>query len=164
MKYSKKDIEEFIRESNAIEGEYREQAFEDALKAWDYLSRKIFLDHDVILTTHDLLMKNINPSVAGRWRNYPVWVGSRAGIDWERIYWAIEGWINMAHQTVELPGDSDVHVKMDHVEFEKIHPFGDGNGRIGRLLYLWERRKIGLPIKIFYEKDRQEYYKWFKEE
>ena len=45
-----------------------------------------------------------------------------------------------------------------HIEFEKIHPFVDGNGRTGRLLLTYEMVYIGLlPVDIRYE-ERLRYY------
>ena len=45
-----------------------------------------------------------------------------------------------------------------HIEFEKIHPFVDGNGRTGRLLLTYEMVYIGLlPVDIRYE-ERSRYY------
>jgi len=53
--------------------------------------------------------------------------------------------------------------KQIHVAFEDIHPFVDGNGRVGRILYNIHRIKLGLPIHIIHEGEEQkEYYKWFK--
>jgi len=52
-----------------------------------------------------------------------------------------------------------------HYRFEAIHPFGDGNGRTGRALALWELYRSGFDtnhifsIDEFYWEDRQGYYR-----
>lgn len=45
-----------------------------------------------------------------------------------------------------------------HIEFENIHPFVDGNGRMGRLLLIYEMISLGLlPVDVRYE-ERDRYY------
>jgi len=57
-----------------------------------------------------------------------------------------------------------VQLALVHCQFEAIHPFRDGNGRIGRLLitlFLCERKSLSQPLlylSAFFEQHRQEYY------
>ncbi|MDR2762451.1 MAG: Fic family protein [Planctomycetaceae bacterium] len=67
-----------------------------------------------------------------------------------------------------LNGD-DVEILLQcaivHAQFELIHPFNDGNGRIGRLLiplFLYQKKKLSIPafyISGFLEKNRDTYYR-----
>lgn len=49
-----------------------------------------------------------------------------------------------------------------HIEFEKIHPFEDGNGRIGRLLLNYELLKNNLTPAIIEKENRVKYFEYLK--
>ena len=57
-----------------------------------------------------------------------------------------------------------IQVALTHFQFETIHPFGDGNGRVGRLLILLQLIRTGLlddPLvypSAYFERTRDEYY------
>ena len=49
-----------------------------------------------------------------------------------------------------------------HLEFEHIHPFCDGNGRIGRILVNFQLLTLGFPMMMFRFRDRSTYYEAFR--
>jgi Fic family protein len=177
-----KQIEEFLRESNAIEGEYSKEALEDAKQAWTMASIILFvskekLDTDLILGIHSRLMKRLNPEIAGKIREVPIFVGSRQNgfrkcLDYKKIKKELKEWCEIWESAFEIKDtindtgySPEDMVKDFHIHFEKIHPFEDGNGRTGRILMNLQRLKLGLPLLIIHEgKEQKEYYKWFKEE
>jgi Fic family protein len=67
---------------------------------------------------------------------------------------------------LHTPGDLPILVRIGlaHAQFETIHPFLDGNGRVGRLLItflLCEREVLSEPVLYlshFFKRHRQEYY------
>lgn len=152
------DILHFLLESNAIEQEYDQRSLDLAIKAWDYIVPIKRLDHGVILQTHMILMHDHPSKTPGHYRDGDV-VVAQAGnvIHRPPSYGLVSGlmaeWIRDANQLLEP--------KADHVRFETIHPFWDGNGRMGRILMNWQHVKRNERIKIIYEKDKASYYKWF---
>ena len=50
-----------------------------------------------------------------------------------------------------------------HVRFERIHPFGDGNGRVGRIIMFKECLKNNIIPFIILDKDKPYYMRWLKE-
>jgi Fic family protein len=73
----------------------------------------------------------------------------------------MQAWESYARQTGQ---DSLVQTAVLHAQFELVHPFEDGNGRIGRLLiplFLLRRKLLSSPIfnySEYLEANREEYY------
>lgn len=71
-------------------------------------------------------------------------------------------WERFAHEDVDLP--LLVQHALLHYQFETLHPFLDGNGRLGRLLIvlcLVERGRLSAPllyVSAYLERDRERYY------
>lgn len=166
IKTTRKPEEEFIRESNAIEGVYDEQSFQEALEAWDYIKGKPILTIPEILHTHELLMRSqpIPSHSLGWWRSCRIFVGGREGLNWQYIPNAMEDWVQMMNLQFDYDKDAmEHHSKKLHVTYERIHPFIDGNGRTGRMFMNWWRLRNNLPLLIIKESEVEDYYSWFKD-
>ncbi|GAH64267.1 unnamed protein product, partial [marine sediment metagenome] len=76
LKLNKEQEWEFLRESNAIEKENSEDAFQDALLAWEFAKKENkSMSESFILQIHKKLMENLNPRIAGKFRDCEVSVG-----------------------------------------------------------------------------------------
>lgn len=171
-------VECFLSESNAIEGIYDDDSLRQAKYAWDYLLSQDKLDGGVILKTHKILMLHqpLHPNERGYWRTQGVYIGGREGANWHIVPELIAQWLDSVKALIAFSHSKQYHeveinrmqimderIKNAHVAYEKIHPFIDGNGRTGRMFMNWTRLKVGLPLLVIFDMDKQSYYQWFKE-
>jgi hypothetical protein len=162
---SQHEVYEFLRESNAIECEYSGIALEDAMRSWDFVCRNLgcLTTLDVYMA-HKYLMMRINPVIAGELRDCDVWVGNDRRIFISRTLLDDEllNIVSAVNSSCPENVDPGAYARITHICFEKLHPFFDGNGRIGRILYNVHRLSMGLPLHIIHVgEEQQEYYKWF---
>ncbi len=153
---------EFLKESNAIEGETSFVAYLDAANAWRYMLQQKELTSSILLESHKILMERKRPDIAGQYRNVSVRVGIWIAPSPEEITVRLNQWF---HGLIfsDSPSDSEEQIRQAHINFEHIHPFEDGNGRIGRMIMNWQRVMAGLPLLVIHTgKEQQEYYKWFQ--
>lgn len=122
--------------------------------------------HEVLL--HDVRGSEKNP---GEFRRSQNWIGPQGSTlktaryippcpeDMQNAMSDLEKYINEIDQT-----DALIKIALIHYQFETIHPFLDGNGRIGRLmihLFLKENHVLSYPtlyLSYFLKRNRIEYY------
>lgn len=146
---------DFLHHSNLIEKEPGMVAFVDATDAWVFM-RDNPLTLENLLETHKILMQRLNPSIAGKIRKYNVSVGRYSCPRPRILNQLLEEWFE-TYEAPEAWGD----IKKAHIDFEMIHPFGDGNGRIGRMIMNKHLYDAGKELKVIYYEERNKYYNWF---
>lgn len=122
----------------------------------EMLKSKEKISNELLLRWHKNIFNETKPDIAGRFRNYLVRVGSYIAPDWQEVEKLMGQLIKFVNESKLNPVELAAKV---HYRFEKIHPFGDGNGRIGRLVMnciLW---KNGYPMIIIEYQNRKSYYR-----
>jgi len=69
----------------------------------------------------------------------------------------VSDWLRLANGELDDPTVLMEHLAAIHADFERIHPFRDGNGRTGRLVLNLLLVRRGLAPAIIYKKDRDKY-------
>jgi len=116
------------------------------------------LNKENMLLLHQMLIGGIDNAIAGRFRyaNEYIRVGTHIAPSPEHV----EGLLNSL--IVEYESNHERYflerIVYFHLEFERIHPFIDGNGRIGRVLINLQLAKLGFPPVIIRNKSKYDYY------
>lgn len=123
---------------------------------------------------HERLMRGVRGDHAtpGEFRRSQNWIGPHGSTPAnapyvppppQEMHDSLAAWEGFLHQRGELP--DLVQCALMHEHFEAIHPFLDGNGRVGRLLitlFLIERGRLSQPLLYlseFIERNRDDYYR-----
>lgn len=122
----------------------------------DMLSKKENITKELLLRWHKEMFGETKLDIAGVFRTYLIRVGSYIAADWQDIEDLIKNLIEFINKSNINPVELAARA---HYRFEKIHPFGDGNGRIGRLLMNHVVWHAGYPMIIIEYKKRRAYYK-----
>ena len=126
----------------------------------------------IIRELHEKLMTGVRGQQAmpGRFRKIQNWIGKPGSTlatasfippPPDEVETCLAAWEKFVHES-DLP--PLVTIALAHYQFEAIHPFLDGNGRVGRLLitlFLIERQILPTPLlylSAFFEAARRDYY------
>ena len=121
------------------------------------------LSKDLMLLLHQILIGGINDAIAGRFREQGEYVRVRTHIapapeHVERMIDAI-----LIEYSSDLGSYFLDKIARFHLGFETIHPFCDGNGRLGRVLINFQLIQLGLPRLIVRNSEKERYYQAFRD-
>lgn len=146
------------------------------IKATNYAFDRLIdlpLSMRLIRETHKVLLSNVRgeEKMPGEFRKTQNWIGSSGSTiktasfvppapnEMDKSLSDLEKYIHDEDKIDDL-----IKIALVHYQFETIHPFLDGNGRMGRLLiilYLKDKGLIEYPIlylSYFFKKNRSKYY------
>lgn len=153
------DLDRFINEREFFEAK-------NLARVVMYINHKASekeLSLDTILLLHKMLIVNIRDDIAGRFRNDDEWVrvANHIAPNPNEVLGLLKEML-VQYQSGDVENIIRRVAKL-HLTFEHIHPFVDGNGRIGRVInnYLLIRENY-VPINIKFN-NRKEYYSAFQE-
>ena len=143
-----------------------------AMRRAEEMLRELPLSQRVIRDAHRVLLSGVRGQgkAPGEYRRIPNWIGPPGctieeakfvPISADKLPDAMSAWEHYIYRDVP---DRLVQLAILHAEFEALHPFLDGNGRLGRLfvpLFLWQHKIIGQPmfyISAYFEAHREAYY------
>ncbi len=126
-------------------------------------SREKEIDQETVLLLHQMLIGGINDEIAGHFRKKGEYV--RVGTYVAPAPEQVEKMIDSAlweYSSDHLSYFLDKIARF-HLDFETIHPFCDGNGRIGRVIMNYQLFRLGFPAIIIRDKEKARYYQSFKD-
>lgn len=135
-----------------IEAEQLAKIFDEILNTSENISKKLILDW------HEKLFTKTDTNNAGSFRRTDVqpYLGKTEYVLWDEVIPEIKNLVIWHNKNKKNMNPVELSARF-HIKFELIHPFIDGNGRIGRLLFIFILHKNGYPMMNIDPKEKQTY-------
>lgn len=170
---------QFIFESNAIEGSRLSQEevssilnkkyikksiqgkelqeVKNAIKAFDLIRSKAFsLNERSLISLHKLVTENLD--IKSGYKKEKIIVNNKETVPPGEVRSSITSLISWWKKQKRTNRHFLFLAADFHAKFEFIHPFTDGNGRVGRLLFSWMLIQSEYGVLLFKNKNRQAYF------
>ncbi len=139
-------------ESDMIEAQKHHDLFLQVMKSDANLSLRN------VLLWHRALFEKTKPEFAGKIRNFPIWVANS-----KSVFPQAKSVLAFLKDFFKWYDKSNIHpvelAGLAHFRFVNIHPFGDGNGRISRLIMNKILYQNGYPLLNIKFSERKFYFK-----
>lgn len=159
---SEEQVTEIFRQDQVISGDFRNKDVEEMqghFKMFDYMLDSLGkpLSPEIIKGMHCNLKEDVfedlaNGYAAGDWKTRRNTVGCITTALPDEVPERIDELLARKVTTID-------DIARFHVEFEMIHPFQDGNGRVGRMIILKQCLDNDIAPIIIFASDQKQYYK-----
>lgn len=135
-------------------------------RCFDYILENVnILNENLIKELHKILKTNTSDSLkewfrVGDYKLKPNMVGDKKTVAPSKVKKEIQALLNTYNEKENITFEDIIDF---HYKFESIHPFQDGNGRVGRLIMFKECLKHNIIPFIIDEKHKLFYYRGLKE-
>ena len=158
---SEEQVTEIFRQGQVMAGDFQNKDAEEMqghFKMFDYMLGSLGkpLSAEIIKDMHRNLKEDVfedlaNGYAAGDWKTRRNTVGCITTALPDEVSERIEELLVNNVMTID-------DIARFHVEFERIHPFQDGNGRVGRMIILKQCLDNGITPIIIFASDQEQYY------
>ena len=124
----------------------------------EMLKKKDKITKDLLLNWHQKIFGETKSDISGKFREHLVRIGPHLAPDWQDVEKMMKELIAFISKNQKSMNAVELSARV-HYKFEKIHPFADGNGRVGRLLMNYMLWHAGYPMLIIEDKKKKSYYK-----
>jgi Fic family protein len=157
---TREEVELVLKDNQVIPG----KSFRDHVAVLGYLDALILAQRygcdGVRITEHELrklhrTMLIDQQLVSGEYRNYNLMIHGHRPTSYEKVPYKMTQLVEARPSDLRHPIEN---IAFFHLRLEKIHPFGDGNGRVGRLIMNALLEEAGYPAVIVRVEDKTRYY------
>ncbi|MFH1838388.1 MAG: Fic family protein [Candidatus Kuenenbacteria bacterium] len=158
-KLSQKEVEAIVKKKYLKKSINQKEILEvdNSIKAFELIRSKNFIINQIsIINLHKIITKGLD--IAKGYKKVNIIVNNKETVPSTEVRESMRNlllWLNIQKKKKLHPFISAVDF---HARFEYIHPFSDGNGRVGRLLFIWMFLKFGYGVMLFKNKNRQSYF------
>ncbi len=157
-KLSEKEVTNIIEKKSRKKEEGRETVeVYNSIKAFEIIkSGNFVLNQRRIIELHKILIKGLDIEEGYKKKNNIV--NNKETISPGRVRNNMSTLITWWHEQKKVKLHPFILTTLFHDRFEHIHPFSDGNGRVGRLIYIWMLQEFGYSVILFENKNHQSYF------
>lgn len=156
------EIEEILTKNTVIPGKslidhINVVGYRDAvLQSRDYVNHHTRITEHEIRKLHNKLLI-AHQQVSGEYRSYNMMIRGHRPTSYEKVPYKM---VQLADRMGVIEDEHPIEaIAFLHLRLEKIHPFGDGNGRVGRIIINTMLAQHEYPQVIFNIDEKERYYK-----